>query len=98
MFFNDGKVPLDNNATEGALCSFCLHKYAWKLIYSIDGTKSSAIIYSITEKANNMNPFRHLNYVLTALKDHQDDTIVALLKNGFPGEISCRSKSKKHDV
>ena len=27
MFLKDGEVPLDNNATEGALRSFCLHKH-----------------------------------------------------------------------
>ena len=60
---DDGEVPLDNNATEGSLRSLCLHKHAWKLIDSIDGAQSSAIIYSITEtaKANNLNPFRYLN-------------------------------------
>ena len=31
VFLNDGEVPLDNNVTEGALRSFCLHKHAWKL-------------------------------------------------------------------
>lgn len=51
MFLNDGEVLLDNNVTEGALCSFCLYKHAWKLTDSIDGTKSGAIIYSITETA-----------------------------------------------
>ena len=72
VFLNDGEVPLDNNVTEGALRSFCLHKHAWKLIDSIDDAKSSAIIYSITEtaKANNLNPFRYLAHVLTVLKDH----------------------------
>ncbi len=67
MFLNDGEVPLDNNVTEGALRSFYLHKHAWKLIDSIDGAKSSAIIYSITEtaKTNNLNPFRYLAHVLT---------------------------------
>lgn len=76
VILNDGEVPLDNNVTEGALRSFCLHKHVWKLIDSIDGAKSSAIIYSITEtaNANNLNPFRYLDYVLTVLKDHQDDT------------------------
>ena len=50
--------------------------HAWKLIDSIDGAKSSAIVYSITEtaKANNLNPFRYLEYVLTVMKDHQKDT------------------------
>ena len=51
VFLNDGEVPFDNNVTEGALRSFCLHKHAWKLIDSIDGAKSSAIIYSIVETA-----------------------------------------------
>lgn len=86
MFLNDGEVPLDNNATEGALHSFCLHKHAWKLIDSIDGAKSSAIIYSITEtiKANNLNPIRYLDHGLTVLKDHQDDTDYSFIEELHP--------------
>ena len=44
----------------------------WKLIDSLNGANASAIIYSITEtaKANNLNPFRYLEHVLTVLKDH----------------------------
>ena len=72
VFLNDGEIPPDNNATEGALCCFCLHKHAWKLIDSIDEAKSSAIIYGITEteKVNNLNPFRYMTHILTVLKDH----------------------------
>ena len=100
VFLNDGEVPLDNNVTEGALRSFCLHKHAWKLIDSIDGAKSSAIIYSITEtaKANNLNPFRYLDHVLTVLKDHQDDTDYRFIEKLLPWSDQlpeiCRSKSK----
>ena len=74
VFLDDGEVPMDNNATEGALRTFCLHKHTWKLIDTIDGAKSSAIIYSITEtaKANNLNPYRYLEYLLEVLKDKQD--------------------------
>ena len=74
-FLEDGEIPMANNVTESALRSFCLHKHAWKLIDSLDGAKASAIIYSITEtaKANELNPFRYLEYILTVLKDHQDD-------------------------
>lgn len=76
LFLEDGEVPLDNNATEGALRSFCLHKHTWKLIDTIDGAKASAIIYSITEtaKANHLNPYRYLEYLLTELMEHQEDT------------------------
>ena len=100
VFLDDGEVPLDNNATEGALRSFCLHKHAWKLIDSIDGAKSSAIIYSITEtaKANHLNPFRYLTHVLTVLKDHQDDTDYRFIEDLLPWSDQlpeiCQSKSK----
>ena len=58
---------MDNNAIGSALHSFCLHKHAWKLIDSLDGANASAIICSITEttKANELNPFRYLKYILT---------------------------------
>ena len=104
VFLDDGEVPLDNNATEGALRSFCLHKHAWKLIDSIDGAKSSAIVYSITEtaKANNLNPFRYLEYVLTVMKDHQEDTDYRFMEDLLPWSEQlpeiCRSKTKATNV
>ena len=100
----DRTNPLDNNATEDALRSFCLHKHAWKLIDNINGTKSSAIVYSITEtaKANNLNPFRYLEYVLTVMKDHQEDTdycfIEDLLLCSEQLPEICRSKTKTTNV
>ena len=86
VFLDDGEVPLDNNATEGSLRSLCLHKHAWKLIDSIDGAQSSAIIYSITEtaKANNLNPFRYLKYILTVMKEHQEDTDYRFMEELLP--------------
>ena len=85
---------------KGAGRGFCLHKHAWKLIDSIDGAKSSAIIYSIAEtaKANNLNPFRYLEYVLTVLKDHQDNTDYSFIEELLPWSDQlpqiCRSRSK----
>ena len=53
---------------------------------TICGAKSSAIIYSLTEtaKANNLNPFRYLDHVLTVLKDHQDDTDYSFIEKLLP--------------
>lgn len=86
LFLEDGEVPLDNNATEGVLRSFCLHKHTWKLIDTIEGARSSAIIYSITEtaKANNLNPYRYLEYLLTELLEHQEDTDRAFIDELLP--------------
>ena len=104
VFLDDGEVPLDNNATESALRSFCLHKHAWKLIDSIDGAQSSAIIYSITEtaKANNLNPFRYLKYILTVMKEHQEDTDYRFMEELLPWSEQlpeiCKSKTKTTNV
>ncbi len=104
VFLDDGEVPLDNNATEGSLRSLCLHKHAWKLIDSIDGAQSSAIIYSITEtaKANNLNPFRYLEYILTVMKEHQEDTDYRFMEELLPWSEQlpeiCKSKTKTTNV
>ena len=103
-FLEDGDIPLDNNATESALRSFCLHKHTWKLIDSLDGANASAIIYSITEtaKANNLNPFRYLEYVLTVLKDHQDDRDYGFIDDILPWSEKlpeiCRNKAKTTNI
>ena len=95
---------MDNNATESALRSFCLHKHTWKLIDSLDGANASAIIYSITEtaKTNNLNPFRYLEYVLTVLKDHQDDREYSFIDDILPWSKKlpeiCRSKAKATNI
>ena len=90
--------------SDGALRSFCLRKHAWKPIDNIDGIKSSAIIYSITEtaKANNLSPFRYLEYVLTVMKDHQEDTDYCFMEELLPWSEQlpeiCRSKTKTTNV
>lgn len=75
MFPKSSEVPLNNNATEGELRSFCVHKQTWKLIDTIEGAKSRAIIYSIIEtaKANRLYPFRYLEFLFDKLKEHQND-------------------------
>ena len=103
-FLEDGDIPMDNNATESALRSFCLHKHTWKLIDSLDGANASAIIYSITEtaKANNLNPFRYLEYVLTVLKDHQEDKEYSFIDGILPWSEKlpeiCRSRTNTTNI
>lgn len=76
VFLNAPEVPMDNDETEASLRSFCLHRHAWKVIDTIEGAKTSAIIYSITEtaKANGLNPFQYMEYLLTKSMEHLDDT------------------------
>ena len=46
------------------------------MIDTINGAKSSAIIYSIAEtaKANNLKPYEYFEYLLTEIPKHMDDT------------------------
>ena len=46
------------------------------MIDTINGAKSSAIIYSIAEtaKANNLKPYDYFEYLLTEIPMHMDDT------------------------
>ena len=52
------------------------------MIDTINGAKSSAIIYSIAEtaKANNLNPFRYFELLLTEISRHMEDSDRTFLK------------------
>ena len=96
VFLEDGEVPLDNNATESTLRGFCIGKHNWRLIDTIRGAKSSAIIYSITEtaKANNLKIYEYVEYLLTEIPKHEDDTNLDFLEDLLPcspGLQTCRS-------
>ena len=69
VFLEDGNVPMDNNAAERAIKNFCIGRKNWLIIDTIRGAQSSAIIYSIAEtaKANNLDPFGYLLFLLQEL-------------------------------
>ena len=99
----DGEVPLDNNATESTLRGFCIGRHNWKLIDTIRGARSSAIIYSITEtaKANDLKVYEYVEYLLTEIPKHEDDTNRDFLDDLLPWSPNlpeqCR-KSNKYEV
>ena len=76
VFLEDGEVPIDNNASERAIRGFCVGKKNWQMIDTINGAKTSAIIYSIVEtaKANNLKPYDYVQYLLEEIPKHMDDT------------------------
>ena len=55
-----------------------------------------------TAKANNLNPFRYLEHVLTVLKDHQDDREYSFIDDILPWSEKlpaiCRSKTKATNI
>lgn len=86
VFLEDGEVPMDNNASERAIRSFTIGRKNWEMIDTINGAKSSAIIYSIAEtaKANNLKPYDYFEYLLTVIPEHLEDTDRSFLKDLLP--------------
>lgn len=68
-FLNDPSIPLENNAAEQSIRSFCVGRKNWVMIDSIKGAKASAGIYSIIEtaKLNNLKLYDYINYLLEEL-------------------------------
>ena len=79
-FLKDGRVELSNNAAERAIKPFVIGRKNWLFANTPNGANASAIIYSIIEsaKANGLDPFRYLTYLLNKLPN---------LDKGTPKEL-----------
>lgn len=86
VFLEDGDVPIDNNASERAIQGFCVGKKNWQMIGTINGAKTSAMIYSIAEtaKANNLKPYDYFEYLLEEIPKHMEDSDRAFLEDLLP--------------
>lgn len=86
VFLNDGDVPMDNNASERAIRGFCIGKKNWEVIDTINGAKTSAVIYSIAEtaKANNLKPYEYSEHLLTVIPEHMEDADRSFLEELLP--------------
>ena len=97
VFLEDGDVPIDNNASERAIRGFCVGKKNWQMIDTINGAKTSAIIYSIVEtaKANNLKPYDYVQYLLEEIPKHMDDTNCSFLENLLPWSENLPAEIRK---
>jgi hypothetical protein len=86
VFLSDGRIPIDNNASERAIRGFCIGRNNWKLIDTIHGANASAMIYSITEtaKANKLNPYKYLKHLLSEIPKYMDGSNLAFLDALLP--------------
>jgi transposase len=68
-YVEDGQIDIDNNVTERDIRPFTTGRKNWMFSQSVNGAKSSAVIYSIvmTCRANNINPYDYLKQLLREL-------------------------------
>lgn len=97
VFLTDGDVPMDNNASERAIRGFCVGKKNWQMIDTINGAKTSAMIYSIVEtaKANNLKPFDYVQYLLEEIPKHMNDKDCSFLENLLPWSEKLPAEIRK---
>ena len=86
VFLEDGDVPMDNNASERAIRGFCIGKKNWQVIDTINGAKTSAVIYSIAEtaKANNLKSYEYFEHLLTVISEYMEDIDRKFLEELLP--------------
>ena len=65
----DGRLPLDTNRVENAIRPFVVGRKNWLFADTVRGAQASANLYSLIEtaKANGLEPFAYLRYLLTVL-------------------------------
>jgi transposase len=68
-FLLDGRLEISNNRSERGIRPVAIGRNNWMFSYSPDGADASAIIYSIVEtaKANNLVPFKYLEFLFKTL-------------------------------
>ena len=88
---------------EVAIRSFVIGRNNWKLIDTVSGAQSSAVLYSIVEtaKANNLKIYEYLKYILTESPKHYQEAVSGNFEyienllpwsNNLPDE--CRKKKR----
>lgn len=79
-YCEDGRLSIDNNASERALRGPVLGKKNWMFFGSDDGGRWAAILYSLVEsaKVNGHNPFEYLRDAIARIATHPFRRILEL--------------------
>jgi len=95
-FLENGEIPIDNSASERSIRPFTIGRKNWIMIDTIYGADASAVVYSLVEtaKANNLNIYSYLEYLLTEIPkhdwEHDDSYIEDLLPWSDKLPVSCK--------
>ena len=92
---------MDNSYVEQPIRPFTIGRKNFVMIESSNGTKTSAILYSLvkTAKANMLNIFEYFNLLLTEVPQHMEDKDLHFLDDLLPWsprvQKECPSRYKK---
>jgi hypothetical protein len=97
----DGRLELTNNRAERSIRALCVGRKNWLFCNTPKGAESSMIVYSIVEtaKANGLNPYCYIEYLLDTLPNIRSNEIANLLpwSNDLPNRVFAKAKPKIGD-
>lgn len=99
-FLEDGNCAISNNLVENSIRPMTVGRRNWLFSGCPEGATASAVVYSLVEtaKANELNPFKYLKYLLTNLPKIQAINEVAEIERMLPWQAEpqalCTNKIK----
>lgn len=96
-FLEDGNIAISNNLAENSIRPFTLGRKNWLFSGSPKGAEASAAVYSIIEtaKANNLNPYDYLLYILKFLPGVRFNEDPKFLEDFLPWHPDVQTACKK---
>lgn len=84
--FKDGRLELDNNASERKVKMFVIGRKNWLFANTIKGAEVSCNLYSLLRTAveNNLKPFEYLTYLLDTLRPLNEKDRLSLSNDLLP--------------
>ena len=97
VYLTDGRIPIDNNATENALRPFCVGRRNWLFSDTVAGVQASANLYGLIEtaKACGLEPYHYLRRIFTDLpKARTLEDLEALLPMSLASDPTLRRSGR----
>lgn len=97
-YLQDGNCEISNNLAENSIRPFTVGRKNWLFAGSSSGAKASACVYSLVEtaKANDINPYKYLELLLTRLPKLQlqnnNDELELLMPWNPQVKEACKTK------
>lgn len=93
----DGRCSISNNIAENSIRPFTVGRKNWLFSDTPKGADASAIVYSIVEtaKANNLNVFTYLNYLLLYMPDMDYKNDPEAMEDMMPWSERVQHECKK---
>ena len=95
----DGRLPISNNLCEANIKPFATARRAWLFADTPKGAKANAILYTLVEtaRANGLNVYEYLKYLLTELPNSQYLEYPEILDQYLPWSVELPGKCRlKH--